>query len=166
MRLAMEEEGLSIPEETSSSEALETEPEEPWLESLPTEAWDEINDEWNRSDHPAVTACQEFVTQVMDLESEGKDSSSFYSMLTGASIDLLGGLVQATAEEVSEIIERAHAISQLKRAVKAHGFARGAVFGLFGEGQISLEQSNELHGHLGSLHTMIHELIEQAWTID
>ncbi len=166
MRLAMEEEGLSIPEEASSSEALEVQSEEPWLESLPTEAWDEIGDAWNRPDHPAVTECREFVTRVMDLESPAMNESSFYAMLTGASMDLLGGLVQATAEEVSEIIERAHAISQLKRAVRAHGFARGAVFGLFGEGQISLEQSNELHGHLESLHTMIHELIEQAWTID
>ena len=47
-------------------------------------------------------------------------------------MDIVGGLVQATAAPRIERHERAHAIVQLKRALKGHGFARGAVFGLRG----------------------------------
>lgn len=86
------------------------------------------------------------------------------SVLTRASFEIVGGLAQATSGDLSDLTERAHIITQLKRALTGHGFARGAIFGLRSEGTISQAQSDGLHTQLESILTNIHSLAERAWT--
>lgn len=76
---------------------------------------------------------------------------------------MLGGLVQATASEFDSRIDRAIAITQLKRAIIGHAFARGAVFGLRSANAISEETSTPLHDQLAALLVTIHELSAAAW---
>lgn len=78
-------------------------------------------------------------------------------------MDMVGGIVQATGDDFSEITQRALAISQLKRALAGHAYARGAIFGLQSEGKITEEQATEFHERLKSLLTMIQNLAEDAW---
>ena len=102
---------------------------------------------------------------VMDLDDEGVKRSSFRPMLSRASMDMVGGLVQATRSELEDITHRTLAITQLKRALAGHGYARGAVFGLWSEDAISDQQSTQLHEQLESILTAIHSLAEKAWAV-
>lgn len=54
-------------------------------------------------------------------------------------------------------------ISQLKRALSGHAYARGALFGLRSEGIICNEKSNELFQRLELILANIHELSAKAW---
>jgi hypothetical protein len=77
---------------------------------------------------------------------------------------MMGGLVQATSGDMDDRMDRALSISQLKRALNGHGFARGAVFGLRKEGTITKDQSDSLHAQLKSILRNIHSLAERAWS--
>ncbi|MCU0714044.1 MAG: hypothetical protein MUC43_18450 [Pirellula sp.] len=70
----------------------------------------------------------------------------------------------AKVETMEDRMDRALSISQLKRALNGHGFARGAVFGLRGEGVITKEQSDSLHDQLQTILSHIHSLAEKAWS--
>ena len=102
--------------------------------------------------------------QVMNLEKDEPIKSSYFSILTRASMDIVGGLVQATCDEPDDVINRALTITQLKRALTAHAYTRGAVFGLRGDMVITKDVSKQLHDQLESLLAIIHDLLEAAWT--
>ncbi len=172
--LAMQEEGIPIPCGDSDErhqpnhpiEPAEPDSEEPWLASLPAFPFDETNAQSDGKDHPAVVQAHELLRQVMDIAKNKSDQSSFSAVLTHGCLDILGGIVQATCDEPDDIALRALAITQLKRALKGHAFARGAVFGLRSDETITEEQSTQLHESLESLLTTIHSLAEQAWQCD
>jgi uncharacterized protein (DUF2236 family) len=65
---------------------------------------------------------------------------------------------------LDDVTSRSLAITQLKRALTGHAYARGAVFGLRAEEAITQVQSTELHAQLKSLLDKIHELAESAWS--
>lgn len=157
------EEGLPIPAR-EVEEPWESAPSEPWTESLPSHPFDESDEQSLRSDHPAVVMAQVFLLQVMDLGRGDAKRSSFISMLTRASLDMVGGLAQATQGESGDNIQRALAITQLKRALSGHAYARGAIFGLRREKAITGDQSNRLYEQLQLLLATIHELSDSAWT--
>lgn len=161
--LAFTEEGLPIPAR-EVDEPWDSAPSEPWTESLPSHPFADADEHSLRSDHPAVTEAQAFLMQVMDLGHGDANRSSFVSMLTRASLDMVGGLAQATHGESGDNIQRALAITQLKRALSGHAYARGAIFGLRSEKAITGDQSNQLHEQLQSLLAKIHELSDSAWT--
>jgi hypothetical protein len=100
----------------------------------------------------------------IEVANNDSKKSSFINVLTRACMDILGGLVQATSLDLNAITSRALAITQLKRALTGHAYARGAVFGLRAEEAITQEQSTELCAHLGALLARIHELAESAWS--
>lgn len=161
--LAMNEEGLSIPKH-EADEQTESAPEEHWAESLPPHTFEEATSRSRRGHHPAVEKAQEFLMQVMNLEKDEPIKSSYFSILTRASMDIVGGLVQATCDEPDDVINQALTITQLKRALTAHAYARGAVFGLRGDMVITKDVSKQLHDQLESLLAIIHDLLEAAWT--
>jgi hypothetical protein len=161
--LAMNEEGLSIPKDEADAQ-MESVPEEPWAESLPLYPFEEATSRSRRGHHPAVEQAQEFLIQVMNLEKDEPIKSSYYSILSRASMDIVGGLVQATCDESDDIINRALTITQLKRTLTAHAYARGAIFGLRGDMAITKDVSKQLHDQLESLLAIIHDMLEAAWT--
>jgi hypothetical protein len=161
--LAIAEEGLPIPAR-EAEEPWDSAPSEPWIESLPSHPFDEADERSLRSDHPAVAEAQAFLMQVMDLGHGDANQSSFISMLTRASLDMVGGLAQATHDESGDNIQRALAITHLKRALSGHAYARGAIFGLRREKAITGDQSKRLHEQLQLLLATIHELSDSAWT--
>ena len=79
-------------------------------------------------------------------------------------MDMVGGLVQATSDSLDDNLHKALAITQLKRALSGHAFARGAIFGLRSEEAINHDQFEEFHRQLESILISIHELAEAAWT--
>ncbi|MGB7344848.1 MAG: hypothetical protein WBD20_11575 [Pirellulaceae bacterium] len=166
--LAMQEEGLeplrSSSNETEDQTSDDHESEQWWLESVPPHPFEEASEKARRENHPAVEQAQAFLLAVMDLAKNDTIKSSFVSVLTRASMDIVGGLVQATSDDLHDNIHRALAITQLKRALSAHAYARGAIFGLRSEQTINQEQSEEFHRQLESLLTTIHELVETAWS--
>lgn len=170
--MAMEEEGLSVPSREQIEEDLAVEPSEldepespePWQESLPPHPFGEDSTQIRRENHPAVEQAQSFLSSVMSLAEIGTTKSSFISVLTRGSMDIVGGLVQATCDELDDNIHRALAITQLKRALSGHAFARGAIFGLRSENAITQQQFTQLHDELESLLSVIHELAETAWS--
>ncbi len=99
----------------------------------------------------------------MALVPDQPNASSFITVLIRASMDMVGGIVQATSEDLSDITHRALAITQLKRALGSHAYARGAIFGLRSEEKITREKANEFHSQLASLLTTIQTLAEDAW---
>lgn len=175
-RLAMQEEGLSgadpekaDPEIVKSDEQAfdESDPEEPWLASLPTHPFDENSQQFLGEEHPVVEQARMFLKAAMNLAKNESHQSPFMSVLTRASFDIVGGLAQATSgEDLSDITQRALTITQLKRALTGHGFARGAIFGLRDRNEINEVQANDLHTQLESILTNIHTLAEQAWNAE
>lgn len=174
--LAMQDEGLSSadpekadPEIGESNEQTldDSEPLDSWLKSLPTHPFDENSQQSLEEEHPVVEQARIFLDAAMNLAKDESHPSSFVSVLTRASLEVFGGLVQATSsEDLSDITERALTITQLKRALTGHGFARGALFGLQDVNVISKVQADELHTQLESILTTIHALAEQAWTTE
>jgi hypothetical protein len=79
---------------------------------------------------------------------------------------MMSGLVHATSGDLDDRMDRALSISQLKRALNGHGFARGALFGLRSEGTITEVQFDSLHAVLESILSYIHSLAERAWCED
>ncbi|MCS7466066.1 hypothetical protein NZK35_05185 [Stieleria sp. ICT_E10.1] len=95
--------------------------------------------------HPTVIKAETLLMQFMDLPADNASPGSFPSIACRGAMDLLGGLAQATHGRFEGRIDRALAISQLKRALSGHAFAQGAVLGLCNEGKISEDQSARLH---------------------
>ncbi|KAA1257983.1 hypothetical protein LF1_04740 [Rubripirellula obstinata] len=126
--------------------------------------FDEASKQARSEQHPAVEQAQAFLMTAMDLEKDDTSKSSFILVLSRASMDIVGGLVQATSDDLDDNIHRALAITQLKRALSGHAYARGAIFGLRSEEDITQEQSGEFHRQLESLITTIHELAKTAWS--
>lgn len=166
--LALQEEGLSMPNTNAndSNERLieESQDQEPWLESLASHPFDEDSRQTLRDNHPAVAQAETFLVDAMELQNDQSDTLSYISVLIRASLDMLGGIVQATSDDFSGITHRALAITQLKRALTGHAYARGAIFGLHSEGKITKEQATEFRNQLESLSTTIQNLSEDAWT--
>ena len=138
------------------------EPDEPWKESLPRTPFDDANIGLLDENHPAVAQAQKFLMQVMDISHDDFNHPCYFSILSRASMDIVGGLVQATCDKLDYINHRALAITQLKRALSCHAYARGAVFGLCSNQSITPEQSSILNDQLEANLTTIHELVEQA----
>ena len=160
-RLALREEGLSPPQ--GDREPIEQPAEhEPWRESLPDHAFDE-GEFPATAKHPALRKAEFLLLETMKTRSESGSTNNFFTVATRGLMDLVGGLVQATGGPAIERHERAHAIVQLKRALKGHGFARGAVFGLRGCEAISKETSDCLLDELESIRESIHELLAKIW---
>lgn len=167
--MAMEEEGLPVPrDEVDHHEdpdyAIES--EDSSFAGMPPTPFDESTEQLFGEGHPAVQQAHAFLLRVMDLANDDSNSSSFIAVLTRGSMDMVGGLVQATCVELDDMTLRALAITQLKRALTGHAFARGAVFGLRSEEAITQEQSAQLHDNLKTLLTTIHALAEEAWQHD
>lgn len=73
-------------------------------------------------------------------------------------------LLSADGQQFGDRMDRSLSISQLKRALNGHAFARGAVFGLRREGTITQDQSDSLHTQLKSILSNVHSLVEKAWS--
>ncbi len=159
--LAMQEEGLPIPEQDKTSEM---EPIEPWLHSLPCHPFDAANEPSDCKNNATVEQAQSLLMAAIELANNDSKKSSFATVLTRACMDIMGGLVQATCLDWDDVTSRALAITQLKRALTGHAYARGAVFGLRAEQAITQVQSTELHARLKALLAKIHELAESAWS--
>jgi hypothetical protein len=170
-RLAMEEEGLSEPGECDAEAASQPDesldghmpPDEAWRQSLPANPLDDANDWDGRDDHPAVELAQRFLSDIMDLASDDPSPGDFASIACRGAMDIVGGLVQATSGDLDTRTDRALAITQLKRALAGHAFARGAIFALRSSGSISDETSQRLHEHLAAILSSIHQLSSDAW---
>jgi hypothetical protein len=159
--LAMKEEGLPIPNRDE---------EEWWADSDPMDPFDEDEDSpidgegySPRLEHPAVEQVKEFLDEITEFDEDDSGPSSFISVLIRGSMEMFGGLVQATCDEDDDQLGRAWTISQLKRALSGHAYARGALFGLKSEEVIGEEQARELFEQLDRILTFIHELSEKAW---
>lgn len=107
---AMQEEGLSGPgrEAIRQDESMDiaAESDEPWIESPPPNPFDEASERSLDKEHPAVEQAQAFLMQVLSLAGDESIQSSFVSVLTRASMDIVGGLVQATGSELDDTIGR------------------------------------------------------------
>lgn len=159
--LAMKEEGLPVPDR---------DPEESWMESDAWDPLDETEDPLVEQDgddphmeHPAVEQVKEFLDRIMQLEEDESSHPSFLSVLMRGSLEMFGGLVQATCGDGDDLFDRALTISQLKRALSGHAYARGALFGLKSEEVISDEQASELFEQLEGILATIHELSATTW---
>lgn len=171
--LAMEEKGLSPPRDdqrewsdSDESSLDRSSMDEPWSPDPSGSMSGDDGLEGNVVQHPVVSQSQALVGVVMDLAEQSKSESSFLSILTRSCLDIMGGLVQATSGDLDDRMDRALSISQLKRALNGHGFARGAVFGLRSEGAITEVQFDSLHAQLESILSHIHSLAEKAWRED
>lgn len=171
--LAMQEEGFGKLDtgdcdrnDEIDASFIESEVEETWRESLPNHETYEDLTESPREEHPAVAQAREFVSEIMNLLNNPNKDSSFLPILAKASFDILGGLVQATSGKLDDRFDRALSISQLKRALHGHGFARGALFGLSSDGTIPKAQCQSLQDQLETILQSIHTLAEQAWGVN
>jgi len=159
--LAMSDEGLSPP--TGDRKLIEKPSQsDPWRESLPDHAFDES--EFPKPEkHPAVAKAESILMEFMKIPAEIESTNNFVTVATRGLMDIIGGLVQATTEPNIERYERAHSIVQLKRALKGHGFARGAVFGLRDCEAIGKETIDRMHDELESILESIHQLLAEVW---
>lgn len=99
----------------------------------------------------------------MKLDPVHATHDSFLSVACRGATDMMGGLVQATGGEFDSRIDRAIAITQLKRALSGHAFAQGAVFGLNSANVINDATTAQLLQQLAALLVAIHELSSAAW---
>jgi hypothetical protein len=130
--------------------------------TAPPESWNETNTTEIDEQHPAVKFAEIFLCRLTDLPAQASEGGFETTLIHGA-MDMLGGLAQATASCSDHRVNRALAITQLKRALCGHAFARGAVFGLSGENAIAKEVASDLHQQLETIVTAIHELLQHAW---
>jgi hypothetical protein len=162
--LAMKEEGLPVPDR---------DPEESWMESESWQPFDEVDglpidseEHSSRIEHPAVEQVKELLDAILQIDEDESGPSSFISVLMRGGLEMFGGLVQATSGDDDDHLGRALTISQLKRALSGHAYARGALFGLRSEGIISEEQASELFEQLKVILASIHELSAKAWGLE
>lgn len=163
--LAMSDEGLSTRLNDSPTDAtLDAEfAEEPDAVSASSHSYDDAVDSLHSEPHPAVTHAQEFMLRVMGLAEQHPSQRGFATTLTRGAMDIVGGLVQATGEDLVDRVHRALAITQLKRALFGHAYARGAVFGLASEKAITQEVAAQLQEQLESILHSLHDLMSDAW---
>jgi hypothetical protein len=114
--LSMREEGLPVPSrekiQPNEKEPREKKPgesaaEEPWLDSLLSHPFDNAREQSGCENHPALEKTQSFLMAVIELANNGSHKSSFISVLMRASMDIVGGLVQATCGDLDNITHRA-----------------------------------------------------------
>ncbi len=170
--LAMKEEGLSAPSTKTDTDALHSATLDESLETLfqvPNsyeEARETKFDETELGEHhPAVALAQSFLMSVMDLQKQQLSDNGFATTLLRSAIDIVGGLVQATSDELDDRVYRALAITQLKRAISGHAYARGAVFGLSREQAITRKTATEFQERLTTLLNALHDLMSNAWDV-
>lgn len=170
-RLAMSEEGLQIPGASDVSDADGSfnenifaggETEETSYAAVP-DSWEEADEADFNQNHPVAKSAQEFLIRVMDFQNQQADSGGFASTLMRGAMEMMGGLAQATGHRLDDRSSRALAITQLKRALSGHAYARGAVFGHSSENAIAKEISDDLHEQLETIVASIHELLRDAW---
>ena len=113
--------------------------------------------------HRACELAEQFLLTVMELANSDQTSNSFYSTVVRSATEMVGGLAQATAGLSEDQSSCALAISQLKRSLSGHAFARGALFGLCSDDAIDSETAALLQNQLAEILKLIHDLIEQAW---
>ncbi len=170
--LALHEEGLDSPDQREIEADNDESSSEAWRESLPNHSFveadadHEIEASEQQLPHPAILQAQRFLYDVTSIESTDQLAESFLSAGGRAAGDIVGGLVQATCCDLSTRIDRALAITQLKRALSGHAFARGAIFGLSSANATSKESSDQLHQLLAEILESIHELMAAAWNED
>jgi len=169
VELAMQEEGLASrrgkrgEDESASNEGTSSEGTSSLLDlSSFDEAWLEETAETDER-HPALELAEQFLATVMELAEADTTSSAFFTIIVRSASDMVGGLAQATCEPWEGRYSRALAITQLKRSLSGHAFARGAIFGLRSDKAIDKAISDQLHDQLQTILSMIHELTEQAW---
>lgn len=163
LELAIEEGGSSVPRR-EPDEQCDFESSDSWTDSLPSHFCDDTSENSLSADHPAVARAQAFLMQAMDLKQDEAKQSPFLSIFARASMELVGGLVQATCGgEPDDNTDRALIISQLKRAQSGHAYAHGAIIALRNEAAITEVESHQLHEQLEWLLATIHELIEAAY---
>ena len=167
--VSMREEGLQIPrdENETDDERYGVNEDELWLESSTSHPFDIVNQQVEHADyesHPSVDQAETFLMTIADLTEDNSKKSNFRDVLFRAAMDIAGGLAQATGDESEDVTSRALTITQLKRALTAHAYARGAVFGLRSEDAITQAEATELHAQLAALLNTIHELAESAWS--
>ncbi len=114
--------------------------------------------------HPAVAHAQELLLRIIDLAKQHSSQRGFATTLTRGAMDIMGGLVQATSDDLDNRMHRSLAITQLKRALSGHAYARGAVFGLTSEKAITQEVAAQLHEQLDFILDSLHELMSDAWS--
>ena len=173
LEMAMREEGIPVPSAedneldddhlASSFDEDQREHPESWAAEFSTEDWDVADVPRNRERHPAVVQAQDFVETLLALEKDIPKFGSFHDGAYAAALEIVGGLVQATHEIEHDRIKRALSITQLKRALKGHGFARGAVFAMHSAQQIDQPTSQQLHEQLEAVLRSIHQLMAEAW---
>ena len=166
LRLAMQEEGLPVPEDHSSND---------WADDSPINSSEdyvsENSDDWQSGidvsspapRHPAMQLADDLFRQVQQLQGTAAAGSPFYGILQRATCDVLGGLAQATFALDSDEPERALAITQLKRAITAHAYASGAQIALTDSQLLNEAQSQNFLELFNSLLTSIHQLTATAW---
>lgn len=164
-RLAMQDEGLQIPQ----SDAVEA-----WRDSLPSGPFEESTDssvdafdhdaEKASELHPAVELAQEFLFEVIRLRT-ARQPSNWFRTLEESACQIIGGLVQATSGTRCDdsLTDRALAISQLKRAFRGEAFARGAISGLRSDGMFDDRQATQLFHQLENILEVIQQLSAAAW---
>lgn len=173
---AMRAEGLEGPGSQSStsdnlepefgSESDEAEEADDWRTSVPSGTWTESDESTERTSHPATETASDFLRQLSQLRADGKVAGNFIEVATSGAMDCLGGLAQATFNDANDRISRALAITQLRRALSGHAFARGAIFALRGENAIDENESGHLLQQLSEIERHIHELSAAAWEED
>jgi hypothetical protein len=168
MRLAMEAEGLLLNagmDEVDRLESWESD-DESWRDedAHAQSAWEPPNDTQRPADPEIVIAARSLLLDVMKQAPEAPTASSFFNIAQQGMMDVLGGLAQATADpDCTDDIHRSLVIVQLKRALKAAGFARGAIFGLRSSDQIEQAISKRWLEELDQLTNQIQELLADAW---
>lgn len=167
-RLAMREEGLEAPTSRKAEGLLHDELEsqanhETWRESLANDPLEAVEECDGRENHPAVDAAQQFLLSVMDLQNADGSMSDYASIASRGAMDIVGGLAQATGGQLESRTGRALAITQLKRALKGHAFARGAIIALRVSDAVDEATSKRLHNDLAEIRISIHQLLTEAW---
>ncbi len=168
MKIALREEGLGLPPE-SSNECGEGESwDEDELDEIVDHDWiddhaEESTNNRSANQRPSVTLAQQFFRQFDELSGGKPGPGNLFEVGCQGALNIVGGLVQATGQPLDDRLHRALAISQLHRALEGHAFARGAVFALHSRNAIDKDQSLKLHDQLKNLLSGIHELMSAAW---
>lgn len=167
-RLAMREEGLEAPtsSETEGWQSDLNEPEtddEAWREHLPDEPLESVEKREPRQNHPAVDFAQQFLLRLMERQNADESVSDYAAISERGAMDIVGGLVQATCGRLESRTDRALAITQLKRALKGHAFARGAIIALRASDAVDEAASERLLNDLAEIRISIHQLLTEAW---
>ncbi|MFT5093500.1 MAG: hypothetical protein ACI8P0_000776 [Planctomycetaceae bacterium] len=167
-RMAMREEGLEAPTSREAEGWLPDQHEpgaddEAWRESLDNDPLEAVEDRDTRENHPAVDFAQQFLLRVMDQQNADGSVSDFASIASRGAMDIVGGLVQATDGRLESRTDRALTITQLKRALKGHAFARGAIIALRASDPVDEAASERLLNDLVEIRISIHQLLTDAW---